>query len=117
MSASTIDKSNKSIISFHSIISINWGSPFSKPLRPEPLLQRIRRLGALSARACERECSRSHARFGRFVRLGQVDQVRAAQAYMLISMPTGSSTIFGAFQDISDSSWFQCEFYCSSRRR
>jgi hypothetical protein len=32
--------------------------------------------------------------------VGQVDQVCAAQAYMLISMPTGSSTIFGAFQDI-----------------
>jgi hypothetical protein len=26
--------------------------------------------------------------------------LRAAQAYMLISMPTGTSTIFGAFQDI-----------------
>jgi hypothetical protein len=55
---------------------------------------------ALTARACERECSRSHARLGHFVRVGQVDQVCAAQAYMLISMPTGSSTIFGAFQDI-----------------
>ena len=28
--------------------------------------------------------------------------LRAAQAYMLISMPTGTSTIFGAFQAISD---------------
>jgi hypothetical protein len=27
--------------------------------------------------------------------------LRAAQAYMLISMPTGTSTIFGAFQFIS----------------
>jgi hypothetical protein len=27
--------------------------------------------------------------------------LRAAQAYMLISMPTGTSTIFGVFQDIS----------------
>jgi hypothetical protein len=27
--------------------------------------------------------------------------LRAAQAYMLISMPTGTSTIFGAFQAIS----------------
>jgi hypothetical protein len=27
--------------------------------------------------------------------------LRAAQAYMLISMPTGTSTIFGAFQVIS----------------
>jgi hypothetical protein len=26
--------------------------------------------------------------------------LRAAQAYMLISMPTGNSTIFGVFQDI-----------------
>jgi hypothetical protein len=28
--------------------------------------------------------------------------LRAAQAYMLISMPTGTSTIFGVFQAISD---------------
>jgi hypothetical protein len=28
--------------------------------------------------------------------------LRAAQAYMLISMPTGTSTIFGAFQAISE---------------
>jgi hypothetical protein len=28
------------------------------------------------------------------------DYLRAAQAYMLISMPTGTSTIFGAFQAI-----------------
>jgi hypothetical protein len=28
--------------------------------------------------------------------------LRAAQAYMLISMPTGTSTIFGAFQAIRD---------------
>jgi hypothetical protein len=30
--------------------------------------------------------------------------LRAAQAYMLISMPTGTSTIFGVFQVIRDSS-------------
>ena len=30
--------------------------------------------------------------------------LRAAQAYMLISMPTGTSTIFGAFQAIRESS-------------
>ncbi|CCD99041.1 hypothetical protein BRAS3809_2430002 [Bradyrhizobium sp. STM 3809] len=29
--------------------------------------------------------------------------MRAAQAYMLISMPTGTSTIFGVFQAISSS--------------
>jgi hypothetical protein len=29
-----------------------------------------------------------------------VAYLRAAQAYMLISMPTGTSTIFGAFQAI-----------------
>jgi hypothetical protein len=29
------------------------------------------------------------------------DYLRAAQAYMLISMPTGTSTIFGVFQAIS----------------
>jgi hypothetical protein len=28
------------------------------------------------------------------------DYLRAAHAYMLISMPTGTSTIFGAFQAI-----------------
>jgi hypothetical protein len=30
------------------------------------------------------------------------DYLRAAQAYMLISMPTGTSTIFGAFQVIQN---------------
>src|ERR1700693_2456650 len=30
------------------------------------------------------------------------DYLRAAQAYMLISMPTGTSTIFGVFQAILD---------------
>jgi hypothetical protein len=36
-------------------------------------------------------------------RAGQnaVNHLRAAQAYMLISMPTGTSTIFGVFQVIS----------------
>jgi hypothetical protein len=29
--------------------------------------------------------------------------LRAAQAYMLISMPTGNSTIFGVFQVIASS--------------
>jgi hypothetical protein len=33
-------------------------------------------------------------------RAGRRDYLRAAQAYMLISMPTGTSTIFGAFQVI-----------------
>jgi hypothetical protein len=32
--------------------------------------------------------------------VGQVSYLREAQAYMLISMPTGTSTIFGAFQAI-----------------
>ena len=32
--------------------------------------------------------------------------LRAAQAYMLISMPTGTSTIFGAFQAIRVSQVF-----------
>jgi hypothetical protein len=31
----------------------------------------------------------------------QFAYLRAAQAYMLISMPTATSTIFGAFQDIA----------------
>jgi hypothetical protein len=36
--------------------------------------------------------------------------LRAAQAYMLISMPTGSSTIFGVFQLIPSSQhvWREC---------
>ena len=33
---------------------------------------------------------------------GEFAYLRAAQAYMLISMPTGTSTIFGVFQAISD---------------
>jgi hypothetical protein len=39
-------------------------------------------------------------------RAGQIADafyLRAAQAYMLISMPTGTSTIFGVFQAISSS--------------
>jgi hypothetical protein len=32
--------------------------------------------------------------------------LRAAQAYMLISMPTGTSTIFGVFQAIGVSSFY-----------
>jgi hypothetical protein len=35
-----------------------------------------------------------------YMRPGNAKKVRAAQAYMLISMPTGSSAIFGAFQDM-----------------
>ena len=50
--------------------------------------QRSGKLDACPARAAERCQSRAD----RFVYL------RAAQAYMLISMPTGSSTIFGVFQ-------------------
>ena len=34
--------------------------------------------------------------------------LRAAQAYMLISMPTDTSTIFGAFQAIRTSLDFRC---------
>jgi hypothetical protein len=46
---------------------------------------------------------RLESRFG--FRVGQIDltrlfYLRAAQAYMLISMPTGTSTIFGVFQVI-----------------
>ena len=35
------------------------------------------------------------------MKLSQLAYLRAAQAYMLISMPTGTSTILGAFQAIS----------------
>src|SRR4051812_40057451 len=46
------------------------------------------------------------ARHGRSTSVGMLQLIagaylRAAQAYMLISMPTGTSTIFGVFQDIS----------------
>jgi hypothetical protein len=34
------------------------------------------------------------------VRLSRAAYLRAAHAYMLISMPTGTSTIFGVFQAI-----------------
>jgi hypothetical protein len=37
--------------------------------------------------------------------------LRAAQAYMLISMPTGTSTIFGVFQVIPSSQEFCQEFW------
>jgi hypothetical protein len=42
---------------------------------------------------------------------GRLDAIylRAAQAYMLISMPTGTSTIFGVFQAMGASS-----FYCGA---
>ena len=41
--------------------------------------------------------------------LGRLDAIylRAAQAYMLISMPTGTSTIFGVFQAIGVSSFYR----------
>jgi hypothetical protein len=47
-------------------------------------------------------------RHRRSSRAGGFDAVylRAAQAYMLISMPTGTSTILGAFQVISSSQEF-----------
>jgi hypothetical protein len=117
MSAPAVNKSNKSVISFRSIISINCESPLSEPLRPEPFAsaytfvwQHKRRVPAsVDARAVTLDSAPCAG--------WKVDQVRAAQAYMLISMPTGSSTIIGAFQDIIYSSWFQSEFYCSSRRR
>jgi hypothetical protein len=37
--------------------------------------------------------------------------LRAAQAYMLISMPTGTSTIFGVFQDIRLSQYYGATFF------
>jgi hypothetical protein len=40
--------------------------------------------------------------------------LRAAQAYMLISMPTGTSTIFGFFQAISVS---QCYGAIAARQK
>jgi|GraSoiStandDraft_4_1057263.scaffolds.fasta_scaffold1158853_1 hypothetical protein len=35
-----------------------------------------------------------------YMKITSANYLRAAQAYMLISMPTGTSTIFGAFQAI-----------------
>jgi hypothetical protein len=40
--------------------------------------------------------------------------LRAAQAYMLISMPTGTSTIFGAFQVIRASRGIMARCLCRS---
>jgi hypothetical protein len=52
-------------------------------------------VGSTPATARCKECRSSRA--GRF----DAVYLRAAQAYMLISMPTGTSTIFGVFQVIS----------------
>jgi hypothetical protein len=43
--------------------------------------------------------------------------LRAAQAYILISMPTGTSTIFGVFQVIPSSQEFLQEFLARTPRR
>jgi hypothetical protein len=56
--------------------------------------QRFENVGRTPATARRRNCRSSRA--GRLI-----VYLRAAQAYMLISMPTGTSTIFGAFQVIS----------------
>jgi hypothetical protein len=55
-----------------------------------------RRLPRLQERQHE-AWPRSWTRTGR----REAAYLRAAQAYILISMPTGTSTIFGAFQAIS----------------
>lgn len=52
----------------------------------------LRSLNRTPARPQTADCRRSQAE-----RLDTV-YLRAAQAYMLISMPTGTSTIFGVFQ-------------------
>jgi hypothetical protein len=54
----------------------------------------LRSLNRTPARPQTADCRRSQAE-----RLDTV-YLRAAQAYMLISMPTGTSTIFGVFQVI-----------------
>jgi len=66
----------------------------------------------ITARAHERKGGRTpaaarrrHCRSSRAARFDAV-YLRAAQAYMLISMPTGTSTILGAFQVISSSQEF-----------
>jgi hypothetical protein len=58
-------------------------------------------------------------RHRRSSRAGGFDAVylRAAQAYMLISMPTGTSTILGVFQVISSSQEFFQEFLARTPRR
>ena len=48
-----------------------------------------------------KKCLRVDAQVTHYARLGNASALRTAQAYILISMPTGSSTIFGAFQDMS----------------
>jgi hypothetical protein len=44
-------------------------------------------------------------------RSSRLDYLRAAQAYMLISMPTDTSTIFGVFQAIGVSSFIVRELH------
>jgi hypothetical protein len=62
-----------------------WESSRATSVKPQ-----IRRLpGSVSKLRCR-------SRTGRF----DIFYLRAAQAYMLISMPTGTSTIFGVFQVI-----------------
>jgi hypothetical protein len=43
--------------------------------------------------------------------------LRAAQAYMLISMPTGTSTILGAFQVIPSSQEIRRELHAEAESR
>jgi hypothetical protein len=57
-------------------------------------------VGSTPATARCKECRSSRA--GRF----DAVYLRAAQAYMLISMPTGTSTILGVFQVIASSKEF-----------
>jgi hypothetical protein len=68
--------------------------PISGGLAPGKCLKAIGRTPATARRW---HCRSSRA--GRF----EVAYLRAAQAYMLISMPTGTSTIFGVFQLIPSS--------------
>ena len=65
----------------------------SRFVRSSPLLSRRRRRTPAAARYRVCEFSRAD-RFDTFY-------LRAAQAYMLISMPTGTSTILGVFQVIA----------------
>jgi hypothetical protein len=88
----------------------NAATGYGYPKRHETIVsryqindQKISEVAAVTARS-PRSGSTCHSRQSTSVGIRSVAfaYLRAAQAYMLISMPTGTSTIFGVFQAISD---------------
>jgi hypothetical protein len=71
--------------------------PFYGPFDEKQNLRILRFLGSVNRTSAATQSSRVAVRAGQIVRCSYL---RAAQAYMLISMPTATSTIFGVFQVI-----------------